>query len=134
MKKTEKSMSLFPFFQKKPCDLTKTIYHMKTTFIVLISKCVFKNASIFFYIYFIVFYISEYSYLFVVYKLRCTERRMYISMRKCIRTYGGFDHCFPRLYARGLIGRRHKYKRYGHGFGLGVKFVRKGIIYENSCE
>ncbi|CAC5364818.1 unnamed protein product [Mytilus coruscus] len=63
------------------------------------------------------------------YKLRCSERRLYISMRKCIRTYGGIDACFPRLYGRGLIGKRHRYKRYGHGFGLGVKFVRKGIIY-----
>ncbi|XP_052103558.1 uncharacterized protein LOC127737065 [Mytilus californianus] len=65
------------------------------------------------------------------YKLRCSERRLYISLKKCIRTYGGVEPCFPRLYGRGLIGKRHKYNRYGHGFGLGVKFVRKGIIYKN---
>lgn len=74
------------------------------------------------------------AHLFVVYKLRCSERTLYISMRKCIRTYGGVEHCFPRLYGRGLIGKRHQYKKYGHGFGLGVKFVRKGIVYENYCE
>ncbi|XP_063427259.1 uncharacterized protein LOC134710791 [Mytilus trossulus] len=65
------------------------------------------------------------------YKLRCSERKLYISMKKCIRTHGGVEHCFPRLYGRGLLGKRHRYKRYGRGFGLGVKFVRKGIVYEN---
>jgi hypothetical protein len=33
-----------------------------------------------------------------------------------------------------LIGKGHVFKKYGYGYGLGVTFVKKGIVYEKRCE
>jgi hypothetical protein len=32
------------------------------------------------------------------------------------------------------IGKGHVFKTYGYGYGLGVTFVKKGIVYEKRCE
>jgi len=41
---------------------------------------------------------------------------------------------FPILHKKGMIGNRHTYQRYGQGYGLGVTFVKKGIVYGKSCK
>jgi hypothetical protein len=37
---------------------------------------------------------------------------------------------FPYCTKKGLI----TYQRYGRGYGLGVTFVKKGIVYGKSCK
>jgi hypothetical protein len=44
------------------------------------------------------------------------------------------NRSFPVLQKRGLIGKGHVFKKYGYGYGLGVTFVKKGIVYEKRCE
>jgi hypothetical protein len=34
----------------------------------------------------------------------------------------------------GILGKRHVFKKYGCGYGLGVTFIEKGIVHENNCK
>ena len=34
----------------------------------------------------------------------------------------------------GMLGKRHVFKKYGCGYGLGVTFIEKGIVHENNCK
>ncbi|XP_071159489.1 uncharacterized protein [Mytilus edulis] len=62
----------------------------------------------------------------------CSATKLYGALNSCYEDYGDIGDCFPGLIKQGLIGRRHVYHKYGHGFGLGVTFVRRGIVYGRS--
>jgi hypothetical protein len=80
--------------------------------------------------------ISQYIILFLLlafntaYSRRCGTRKLYSAFKSCYITNGGIDECFPILHKQGLI----TYQRYGRGYGLGVTFVKKGIVYGKSCK
>ncbi|CAC5364825.1 HNRNPABD [Mytilus coruscus] len=62
----------------------------------------------------------------------CSATQLYSALNSCYKDYGDISNCFPGLIKQGLIGRRHIYHKYGHGFGLGVTFVKRGIVYGRS--
>ncbi|CAG2224236.1 unnamed protein product [Mytilus edulis] len=62
----------------------------------------------------------------------CSATKLYSALNSCYDDYGDISDCFPGLIKQGLIGRRHIYHKYGHGFGLGVTFVKRGIVYGRS--
>ncbi|XP_052105690.1 uncharacterized protein LOC127738467 isoform X2 [Mytilus californianus] len=62
----------------------------------------------------------------------CSATQLYGALNSCYEDYGDISNCFPGLIKQGLIGRRHIYHKYGHGFGLGVTFVKRGIVYGRS--
>jgi len=62
----------------------------------------------------------------------CSATKLYGALNSCYDDYGDISDCFPGLIKQGLIGRRHIYHKYGHGFGLGVTFVKRGIVYGRS--
>ena len=64
----------------------------------------------------------------------CSATKLYGALNSCYEDYGDIGDCFPGLIKQGLIGRRHVYHKYGHGFGLGVTFVKRGIVYGRSCK
>ncbi|XP_071160962.1 uncharacterized protein [Mytilus edulis] len=63
---------------------------------------------------------------------KCEPLKLYNAFSSCFNEYGRIRDCFPGLIKDGLIGNQHHYQRYGRSYGLGVKFVRRGIIYHKT--
>ncbi|CAG2224235.1 unnamed protein product [Mytilus edulis] len=63
---------------------------------------------------------------------KCEPLKLYNAFSSCFNEYGRIEDCFPGLIKDGLIGHQHHYQRYGRSYGLGVKFVRRGIIYHKT--
>nr|ALA16016.1 YGH-rich protein-1 [Mytilus coruscus] len=66
------------------------------------------------------------------YARKCEPLKLYNAFSACFNEYGSIGDCFPGLIKTGLIGHRHAFQKYGRSFGLGVKFVRRGIIYHET--
>ena len=56
------------------------------------------------------------------------------ALTYCHRHNRDIGNCLPVLQRGGMIGKRHIFKKYGCGYGLGVTFIKKGIVYENNCK
>ncbi|VDI26162.1 Hypothetical predicted protein [Mytilus galloprovincialis] len=63
---------------------------------------------------------------------KCEPLKLYNAFSSCFNEYGRIGDCFPGLIKSGLIGHQHHYQKYGRSYGLGVKFVRRGIIYHET--
>lgn len=50
------------------------------------------------------------------------------------RTHDGVGGCLPILFKKSLIGKQHRFRKYGQGYGLGIKFVRRGVVYKEHCK
>jgi len=55
-------------------------------------------------------------------------------LKLCHRNHDEIVNCLPVLQEKDLLGEGHVFKKYGYGYGLGVTFVKKGIVYEKRCE
>ena len=60
--------------------------------------------------------------------------QIFKALKSCHRHDGDIGNCLPVLQKRGMLGKGHVFKKYGCGYGLGVTFVKKGIVLEKNCE
>ena len=74
------------------------------------------------------------SHFVTDYKIHGKYTKIFKTLKWCHRNHGEIVNCLPVLQERGMIGKGHVFKKYGCGYGLGVTFVKKGIVYEKRCE
>lgn len=73
-------------------------------------------------------------YFVIDYKIHGRYIQIFKALRLCHRHNHDVVNCLPVLQENGLLGKGHVFKKYGYGYGLGVTFVKKGIVYEKNCE
>jgi hypothetical protein len=68
------------------------------------------------------------------YKIHGKYIKIFNALKLCHRHNDEIVNCFPVFQKSGMMGKGHVFKKYGYGYGLGVTFVKKGIVYEKRCE
>ena len=68
------------------------------------------------------------------YKIHGQYMKIFKALKLCHRHHDEIVNCLSILQKMGLLGKGHIFKKYGYGYGLGVTFVKKGIVYEKNCK
>lgn len=67
-------------------------------------------------------------------KLQCNYKGFYHKLQRCEMIGNKTSYCLKLLRKRRLLGKSHRYKKFGRGFGIGVKVHRKGLVYGRRCK
>lgn len=56
------------------------------------------------------------------------------ALKICMKRIGTVFNCLQSFQHNQLLGVKHVFHKLNHGYGLGVLFVRDGILYKKECK